>query len=131
MAEEFKVGQKVCVKAFGVDGRTGVIKHIEDNIALVKFGYQNSLMFKLSELMSAEPAKLQPIEPGWYRVRFKPASNFLYYVIDTGTDLLYTHAFNPVTGQMDTFGLGSVALSKQSLDVHRGDLIRQKFTDVT
>ena len=132
MAEEYKKEQKVRRRQDGRYGAVGVIKHIEDNVALVRYNLNDNRLIKLSELISAEPPKPQPIEPGWYRVRFKPASNFLYYIaIDTGRDLLYTHAFNPVTGEMDTFGFGSLALSKQILNVNRGDLIRQRFTDVT
>lgn len=128
MATEFKAGDRV--EHVGKH-YIGHVKYVDVNEILVKNEKtgQNNLVGR-AWLVHASAAKPEPIKPGWYRVRNKPASNFLYYIAaELGNTLFYTHAFNPVTGEMDTFGFGSLAIVKQALDVARGDLIPQSFRD--
>lgn len=110
---------------------TGTIVHIEGNVALVKHWTDNCRMYKLSDLMSAEPQAPEPFKPGWYRIKYRPASNFVYYIAaETNNRLVYTHAFNPTSGEMEPWTSGSVvAVGKNLLNVGRGDLIKLKFTD--
>lgn len=131
---DFKVGQQVRYTNFG-GGVAGEIKHIEDNVAMVRFGYQDNRMIKLTDLIDATPAvaKPEPFKPGWYRVRYKPAQNFIYYVAEAspdGSQLIYTMAYNPKTGEMDaSFDTVSVLVPRLLIGSQPGDLIRMKFVE--
>jgi len=131
VAEEFKVGQKVKYKTYP-SGPQGRIVHIEDNVALVKFGFQDNRTIKLSELVSAEPAPVEPFKAGWFRLARGRADNFIYYVQSIGANgnsLVYTMAYNPKTGELDAdFNHVSVLIPKVLLQSPR-DLIRQKMVD--
>lgn len=133
MTEEFKVGQKVRSKQEPEFQNPKTIEHIAGNVAMVQDRWGTFKLIKLVDLVSAEPPKEEPFKPGWFKIRHKPASNFLYYVqAEIAGNFYYTHAYNPVTGQMDgpASGVGfPVLISGRALNVARGDLIRMKFVE--
>jgi hypothetical protein len=131
---EFKTGDRVYRRgdSFSVARCLGTIVHIEDNVAMVKYGRQDNRMIKLVELNKFEPPKPEPLKPGWYRIKYRPADNFIYYVQSVGSSgnsLVYTMAYNPKTGELDAdFNQVSVLMPKVLLQSPR-DLVRQKFVE--
>lgn len=131
MTEEFKVGQKVRHKQEPKSLKEKTILHIDGNVAMVKDWWGASKLIKLTDLVSAEPPKEEPFKPGWFRLVGRP-TNFHYYVTaQIGGAYYYTHAFNPVTGEMEGPLTGGfpVIIGSQVLSARRGDLIRLKFVD--
>lgn len=130
---EFKEGQRVRRKSDWSGSPTGVIRSIVDNMAVVGYShYQDNRFIKLTDLVSAEPPKEEPFKPGWYKIKHRPANNFIYYVQSVsghGASLVYTMAYNPQTGEMDAnFNNVSVLIPKVLLQSPR-DLVRLKFVE--
>lgn len=126
---EFKIGDQVRRKGDAAHW-TGRIVHIEDNVAMVKYGVADNRMIKLTELLPVEQPKPEPFKPGWYKIRYRPANNFVYYIQDElDGKLVYTAAYNPVSGEMEGSPSFPILIGKVLLNHRRGDLVRMKFTE--
>jgi len=134
---EFVKGQQVRRKGDGHSwGAHGTIVHIEDNVAMVKYGTGDNRMIKLSDLVDATPKTIQfyvkpapkpePIKPGWYAIHNK-ITNFIYYCEQVGEIIVYYMAFNPKTGEMDFDPNFPVAVAKTLIGVRQGDLTPMEF----
>lgn len=129
--EDFKKDQKVRLRSeqySKTPPRT--ILHVDGNVAMVKDHYGYSKLIKLTDLVSAEPVKIEPFQPGWYCKGFPSPLNprvHNYYCYELNGKIMYTNSYNPVTGEMDATWVAGLLYPRELAGVTARDLTRLKM----